>query len=855
MKPEDKQQNPLKVHRILLAIIPLMILTIGAFAFQNSRRIHLQNQAYTKEAATSQAESVDELIDHCSESILMYADTLKSLGDISKYEKNSPFQKMFLVGKDGKLTEGETPKDVSSTDIILRGFQGKTGIMVDYDSVVSDEVTIIFYAPVMENSSVDSVVVGILARSQLEKVLDSTNFGTSSITYLVSTEGKIISASEAEQEWIGKNLFMDYHKNDTFLATTLDKLSKSHVTKESLNTVLFNGGSFGYTYRHDGTEENAYIIPLAYSDFAIMKVFPSEVTFAMKSSMNRATIMLSVNLVFLFAVYLVFVIVDNRRKNTKLKKENETVHQILEAFYSIYYRFCVVDLADDTYEYLQFGELSGYEIEKKGKFPDLCRKLSRLVDADAGDGDIWAEYDSQKLKDLLSAEEPIMRREVFMHLDEGRWENVTFIGLDYSEGVPGKMILAVQDITAEHKKMVCVNQMLKEASRDARAANDAKSDFLSRMSHDIRTPLNGILGMTTIAKHHKDEPERIMNCLNKIDSSGEFLLGLVNEILDISKIESGKMMLDKEETDINELLEEVHDMIRGSVREKKQQLIWNNQAEHRYVIADKNRLKNIMLNILSNAVKYTQEYGKIEFTVSEENPDASGHAVFVFECRDNGIGMTEEFLETIFEPFVRADHKAVQNEQGSGLGLCIVKSMARLMGGDISVKSKLGEGSTFRVHVSLRISDVGEASRKAERNETFLGTVRFDGARCLLVDDNELNREIACEIIGMTGVEVETASNGKEAADMFMEHPEGYYQIIFMDIQMPVMNGHEACRVIRSSGKADSTSVPIIAMTANAYVEDRKASADAGMNEHLAKPINVELLYKVMSKYLKGWER
>lgn len=852
MKPENKQ-NPLKVHKILFVIIPLMILTIGAFAFQNNRRIHLQNQAYTREAATSQAESIDELIDHCSKSILMYADTQKSLGDISKYEKNSPFEHLLFVGKDGRFTEGETTKDISSTDIILRGIQGKTGLMVDYDSVISDEVTIIFYAPVMGNGSVDGVVVGILARSQLEKVMDSTNFGAASITYLVTTEGKIISASEAGQGWIGKNLFMDYHQNDTFLATTLDELPKSHITRESLNTVLFNGGSFGYTYRHDGTEENAYIIPLEYSDFAVMKVFPSEVTFAMESSMNRATIVLSVNLILLFVVYLLFVIVDNRRKNTTLKKENETVHQILEAFYSIYYRFCIIDLADDTYEYLQFGELSSYDIRKKGKYTELCQKLSALVDKDAADGDIWMEYDSQKLKTLLSEENPIMRREVFMRLDEGRWENATFIGLDYSEGRPGKVILAVQDITAEHKKMVCVNQMLKEASRDARAANDAKSDFLSRMSHDIRTPLNGIIGMTTIAKHHKDEPDKVLDCLNKIDSSGEFLLGLVNEILDISKIESGKMMLDKEETDIDELLEEVHDMIRSSIRDKKQQLIWENRAEHCHVISDKNRLKNIILNILSNAVKYTPEYGKIEFTVSEEKQDASGHAVFVFECRDNGIGMTEEFLETIFEPFVRADDKSVQSEQGSGLGLCIVKSMARLMGGDISVKSKPGEGSTFRVHVSLRISDE-ETFHKEESPESFTENIKFSGSRCLLVDDNELNREIACEIIGMTGMEVETACNGKEAVDMFMDHPEGYYQIIFMDIQMPVMDGHEASRVIRSSGKRDSASVPIIAMTANAYAEDVRASEDAGMNEHLAKPINVELLYRVMSKYLKGWE-
>lgn len=853
MGPGKEKQNPLKAHRLLFVIAPLMILIIGAFAFQNTHRIHLQNQIYTKEAATNQAKSMDELIDYCSESILMYADTIKSLGDISRYEKNSPFQSLFLIGKNGIFANEEKTVNLSSTDIVLRGMQGKAGIMVDYNAMIADEVAMIFYAPVMENGSVDEVVAGVLAQSQFEKVMNSENFGSPSITCLVSTEGDIISASKSEQRWIGKKLFLDYHKNDTFLETTLDDLPKSRITKEALDTVLLNGGSFGYSYRHDGEKENAYIVPLKYSDFALMKVFPSDVTSAMEASMNRATAVLSVNLILLFAIYLITVIVEHRRQNTKLKKENKTVHQILEAFYGIYYRFCIVDLTADTYEYLQFGELSGQDIERKGNYTDLCQKLSSLIDHDAADGDIWSECTVENLKKLLSAEHPIIRREVLMRFNGGKWENITFIGLDHNGTVPGKMIFAVQDITAEHEKMVRMNQMLKEASRDAYAANEAKSEFLSRMSHDIRTPLNGIIGMTTIAKYHKDEPDKVMDCLNKIDSSGEFLLGLVNEILDISKIESGKMMLDKENTNMDELLEEVYDIIRISSRKKKQQLIWKNHTKHRYVISDKNRLKNIVLNILSNAVKYTPDHGKIEFTVSEEKQDASGHVMFVFECRDNGIGMTEEFLDRIFEPFVRAENKAVQNEQGSGLGLGIVRSMARLMGGDISVASRFGEGSVFRVYIPLEISRDMEPENTTEKQEVFAEDVNFRGFRCLLVDDNELNREIACEILKMTEIEVEMACNGKEAVEMFTDHPEGYYQLILMDIQMPVMNGHEASRAIRSSGKKDSASVPIVAMTANAYVEDVKAATDAGMNEHLAKPVNVKTLYKVMRKYIKGY--
>lgn len=849
-----ENQNPLRVHRILFVIVPLMIFIIVAFGYQNSKRIQIQNQVYTKEIATGQAESMDELIDNCSDSILMYADMANSITDISQYEKNSPFESLFLVGKSGVFLDQEKTIDVSSTDIIIRGIQGKSGIMVDYNKLISDEVTIVFYAPVFEHDEVNEVVVGTLAQTQMENVMDAENFGYSSLTCLISTKGDVISGSKQAKDWIGKNLFFDYHKNDTFLDTTLDELPKHALTKEALSTVLYNGGSFGYQYKHEGKKESAYLVTLYHSGFAIMKVFPSKATAAMEFSMNRATLILSGLLILLFAVYLVAVVIDYMHKNKTLKKENETVHQILAAFYGIYDRFCIVDLLADTYEYFQMGELSHHGIENKGKYSKLCEQLSHFVDDEAADGDIWARYDSSKIKSVLTKFHPVMRNEILMTFDEKKWENVTFIGLDYKQGSPRKMIFAVQDITAAHEKMVRMNQMLKEASKDAQAANEAKSDFLSRMSHDIRTPLNGILGMTTIAKHYKDDPKKMLECLEKIDASGQFLLGLVNEILDISKIEAGKMMLDEEDTDMNTLLTEVHDMIQISTKRKKQELVWENTVKHSHVIADKNRLQSILLNILSNAVKYTPEHGTIAFTATEKKKDASGHAVFVFECKDNGIGMTKEFLDVIFEPFARDENKFVQNEQGTGLGLSIVQSIARLMGGDVTVTSKLGEGSNFVVHVSLKLSDESQINDSAQIVDCSDEQTNFKGNRCLLVDDNELNREIATEILGMTEITIETACDGKEAVDLFLEHPDGYYQMIFMDIQMPIMNGYEASRAIRASGREDSKLIPIVAMTANAYVEDVKAAVDAGMNEHLAKPINVDLLYQVMRKYLRSRE-
>lgn len=843
-------RTPLKAHRLLCVIVPLMILLITAFTYQNMRRIYLQNLIYTKEADTDQADSIDDLLDYCSGSILMYADTVDAVGDITRYEKNSPFQSLFLVEKDGTLRYGNTVKDIRATDIVTRGMQGKNGIMVDYNAIFSEGVSFVFYAPVYENGSLERVVVGVLAQAQFAKALDSKSFGSPSMTYLVSTEGQIISASNGGQEWIGKNLFLDYHREDTFLSTTLDGLNRKQITKEALSTVLYNGGSFGYNYRRDGVSESAYVKTLKHSDYALMRVFPESVTTAMKSSVNRSTITVAIAQIALFAVYLFFVILESRGQNTKLKKENETVHQILEAFYGIYYRFCVVDLMNDTYEYLEMGNLEQLGIPKRGRYTELCQQLSGLVNHNVADGDIWMKYNINELKVQLSPREPVMRREVYMQVDGGKWETVTFSGLNYSENTPQKMIFAIQDVTAEHERIVRLNQTLWEASQDANAANAAKSDFLSHMSHDIRTPLNGILGMTAIAKHHKNEPERVQNCIAKIQSSGEFLLGLVNEILDISKIESGKIVLEKQKVFIRDLLEEVYDMIQVSARKKHQQLIRNDQTRHHWVIADFTRLKSILVNILSNAVKYTPENGTIECTVSEKRMDASGNAEFLFECKDNGIGMSEEFLATIFEPFSRADDKTVQSEQGTGLGLCIVKNMARLMGGDVTVSSKLGEGSTFRVYVSLAVCEDEDREESAQDEDGLEAEVKFRGLRCLLVDDNELNCEIAREILEMTEIGVEIAGNGREAVEMYENHPDEYYQIILMDVQMPVMNGYEATKAIRASKKQDSKSIPIIALTANAYAEDIRASIDAGMNEHLAKPIHIEELYRMMRKFI-----
>lgn len=533
----------------------------------------------------------------------------------------------------------------------------------------------------------------------------------------------------------------------------------------------------------------------------------------------------------------------------------------------------------------------------------------------------------------------------------------------------------ITEIKEERKQKL----LLQEALQSATAANRAKSDFLSRMSHDVRTPINAIVGMTAIAGLHMNDQNRIADCLKKITISSKLLLNLINEVLDMSKLESGKIMLTEETFKLDELLESLFIMVQSAFEAKKQKLVIHSKVKHECLIGDVQRIQQALLNMLTNAIKYTPNKGLIQISVEEKPSVYNGYGQFEIAVTDNGIGMKPEFLSKVFEPFERSDDKAIRNIQGTGLGMAISRHIAQMMNGDILVESEYGKGSKFtmRFHVKLggmdeydnnllidlpvlvvddddvsceiacenlqelgmkpewvlsgqdavqKVSDgnkyfaiiidlmmpnmngiettykirecVGPdipiiiisaydysgyeiealkagvngfickpimksklfhlmkkfATNKKEEEEVTIvpSTVTsFPGKRILVVEDNELNREIAYELLQETGAEIETASDGLEAVNKVADSPEGYYDFIIMDIQMPVMDGLEATRQIRLLDRQDTKDLPIVAMSANAFAEDVRLSLEAGMNEHIAKPIEIDRLYSVMGKWFR----
>lgn len=449
-------------------------------------------------------------------------------------------------------------------------------------------------------------------------------------------------------------------------------------------------------------------------------------------------------------------------------------------------------------------------------------------------------------------------------VEENGWIRATVILVNMEGGVPKKALYVEQDVTESKEEQEREHRMLKEAYDAANYANKAKSQFLSRVSHDIRTPLNAIIGMAGIAGSHLGEKEKVSDCLNKINVSGSHLLSMINEVLDMSAIESGKIDLVEEDFTISGLVQNVLTMIQPAVQEKGHTLEYHPAAvEHEEVAGDAMRLQQVFMNILVNAVKYTPPGGKLELEVFEKTPAADGLGCYEFVFRDNGMGMSEEYQKQIFEPFSRAQDTRINKIEGTGLGMTIALNIIRMMNGDISVKSKVNEGSCFTVSVFLkqrnqkpadkgneRISETGQEPGNDTDGKNIHGEA-FIGKRILLVDDIEINREIAMEIIGDTGAAVESAENGKEALEKFLENGEGYYDLIFMDVQMPLMNGYEATKAIRKADRPDAARIPIIAMTANAFTEDVMDSRKAGMNEHIPKPLNVEQVIGCMKRWLE----
>ena len=519
--------------------------------------------------------------------------------------------------------------------------------------------------------------------------------------------------------------------------------------------------------------------------------------------------------------------------------------EIIDSISKIYWLIYRMDLVQGTYEEISAGQEMHRLTGKRGMIKEVFKNVRETIVCEEHQEIMEKFLDTTTLADRLSETESVG---IEYRAANGSWHLGRFIVKKRDgSGRVTNVLYVVREIDKQKQLELNYRQKLLETAEEARKANIAKTDFLRRMSHDIRTPINGIQGMINIAEHYSDDLEKQKECRDKVKEASGFLLDLVNSVLDMNKLESGAVVLEHQPLNLMEVLDATNNIVRMSAEMEKLNITFHAPSvKHTHLLGSALHLKQVLQNIAGNAVKYNREGGSIDLSC-EEISCTGQTATYRFTCKDTGYGMSEEFVKHAFEPFSQENSGARTSYMGTGLGLSIVKQLVEMMHGTIEVESRLGVGSTFTMVIPF------ELDRSRESADEAVDEIPDDclkGVKVLLVEDNELNMEIAQFLLENVGMQVTKAKNGKEAVKTFETSSEDYFDFVLMDVMMPVMDGLSATRAIRALDRRDAKTVPVFAMTANAFIEDKEESKAAGMNEHLSKPLDEKKMLAMFKKYL-----
>ncbi len=575
-------------------------------------------------------------------------------------------------------------------------------------------------------------------------------------------------------------------------------------------------------------------------DYDIYVFFP-----AMQVFMTRNVVCLSYVLIAI-VIFTLFRTVRIHMEQESIIREQKRL-QIINALGHAYSFILLIDIKKNTLEVVKSADVAGPNYRKKNLTNELQKEYIDSMIAPSFQKSYLEFTDMDTMESRLKEHDSLS---CISQTIKGAWIRSMIVPQKYDEkGNLSTVLLAISDVTEEKEHELEQDKIIRKALVSAEHANRAKTAFLNNMSHDIRTPMNAIIGFTSLAAEHLDDREIIRDYLGKISTSGKHLLSLINDVLDMSRIESGSVKIEKTNIHLSDILEDLKTIILESVHAKQQKLLIKMQdVVHEDIITDKLRLTQVLLNIISNAVKFTPIGGTIQILVEEKISQKVGYAVYSFCIKDNGIGMSKEFQEHVFDSFAREHTVTESGITGTGLGMAITKNIVDLMGGTIHLTSKQGEGSEFIVTLECELADKTVQDKQSSCPKAEKKHLDYSGKKVLLVEDNELNREIATEILKSLGMKVDYAADGMEAVEIMSSEAGNQYDMIFMDIQMPKMDGYTATREIRTLKDTKKANVPIIAMTANAFDEDRKKAIKAGMNGHIAKPIDVNVILQNLDR-------
>jgi len=836
-------------YLLVAALLCAAVASFFAFARENQTRILEQNQRYAYDAAIQAASRVEDMLEARATTLnllsLTVAETITEpwIGQdyLELLQETSVFDYVEFIDADGlnHNADGVT-SDSSDRKNYLCGIRGETGFHVIFNSRITHETLINFYAPVYYHGEIIGVLNGMFREESLRQAISGKFFDIDAKSFICMGDGTVISS----------------YGYSPSVENPLDSMARDDmVSEEALSEIrgaLAVHGTLSYTARGSSGDSSVSVVPVG-EDWMLVQTFPSAVTKQMEASANSAGIKLELCLVGLCLIYVAYLIITNLRKRRQLTTEKVRLSGIVEGLVPLFARLLMIEPDQQRYEYL------------KGAPPDLPAQgavksldhymLSHYLPSEEDGDPSHMIPNIEKIKASLNDGAPFLQYAYRIRWDEERWETASVMSLRQKDGVP-ILIFAIQDVTALQRQKDAIQQALREAFHAAEDLSRAKSDFLSRMSHDMRTPMNAVLGMAAIARSHLDDSSRVRDCLEKIDASGRQLLGLINDVLDMSKIESGGMVLDEAKFDLAIEINKVLDEARSAAAKKELRLdVEITPFDHRAVFGDAERLGQVLRNLLDNAVKYTPPGGAVTFKARElsAHPSKSGYYEFVVE--DTGVGIDPDFRPKIFEPFIRGESR--WGDLGTGLGLSIAQTIVKLMNGDIKVESEPGRGSQFTVYLFLKLEESipphGSVQREACRTDGAgskrMLVTRHAGSRVLLVEAVEINRMTTREMLKRAGLLVDTAENGAEAVDLMRKQSPAYYDLVFMDLQMPVMDGYQASRAIRASGREDLLRIPIVGVSANALQEDVSRAKDAGMNDLVMEPVDLDRLLAALDRW------
>lgn len=542
------------------------------------------------------------------------------------------------------------------------------------------------------------------------------------------------------------------------------------------------------------------------------------------------------SLIFILILLILCLIIA---KDIKHKHTDDTVRVLGNSYYAIY----GINFRKHTYHIIKGSDYIKKRLPVYGKYEDLLDVMSEIIEKNAYK-EFADNFSIENINRLVSEKIKDFGGE-FLRLFDNEYKWVT-VRVLYDETLPSdEAILCFREVDSERRWQLKQLKLLKDSLASSKRSEETKQAFFSNMSHELRTPLNAIIGLSELAKKNLDDKERLTDYIDKIKLSSSQMLAMINDILEMSRLEQGKVVLDNKQFSLVKCIKKCTDIFTSQAELEGKFFSVDINAKAEYVFGDSYRISQLVNNLLSNAFKFTPEGGNIHAGLKTW---ADNNTIY---CRltvsDTGIGMSKEFLEHIFEPYARETRFASRSINGTGLGMSIVHSLVTQMGGQINVESTLGKGTTFTVTLPFASAGEKEAPVQPVTKEAY----SLNGIRILLAEDNEINMEIAAEILSEYGAEVVQAWNGKEAVEKFTASPDYYFDFILMDMQMPVMDGCTAAKAIRESGKADAADITIIAVSANAFSADIAAAAGAGMNAHISKPIDFSELYKTLNKYVK----